>query len=1694
MPLYTYISFDMMRVLLFCLLLTGVFRTGYAQSCAAPRADDVTTCSGTAATLRASGDAGEYRWYDAVSGGQLLFTGSDFTTPLLSASTSYYVEVIRNNCVSSRTQVTANVRSNPVASGATTCASSSVTLRADGPGGIYEWFDASSGGNLLQRGPAYTTPVLTATTTYYVQTTVDGCTSFRTPVTVTVLAKPAPPVVSDIAICSGSAVTLTATGPGGMYQWFSTSAGGSPLIVSPDFTTPTLTATTRYYVQTTVNGCVSERKEVIVTIRPLPQGPLVNDIRICAGLTGTLTAGGAAGTYTWFAVPSRGNPLGTGNTFTSPVLNRSTTYYVQSTINGCSSVRTPVTVIVDQIPDPPIAAGKIVCKGSGTILTASGSNGSYSWYDLPAGGNLLSTNASFSSPILTASTTYYVQSTLNGCTGPRTEVQVTVVQPPSTPLVSDTTVCAGNSVTLVAAGSGGVYSWYDAPSGGNLLLINQQYTPPPLNATTTFYVQAAIGDCSSKRIPVTVNIIPRPPAPAASGLTICSGNSANLTATGGGAYEWYDAAAGGTLLKTGSDFTSPVLSSTTTYFVQTTLAGCTSARTPVTVSINSPINPGFRYSTATFCKPSPVNPRPVLFIPSGGTFSSAPAGLVFISTSTGQVDVNASALGTYSITFVSNGPCPISSAATLTITDNLISQFRFEGPYCQDGNNPGATYPTGGSQGVFSASPGGLVFTGDGAINLGASLPGNYIITNTIPANGSCAATSSRDTVVILPASFADAGADQSVLAGSPVSLSGRITNTGSFLWSGGAGSFSDPAILNPIYTPGSAEGRTTLYLTASGTSPCNNMTDSVVINFNVPAPVVQDTDICSGSTSTLTASGPVGVFQWYDAPVGGNLLLTNPTFVSPPLTRNTTYYVQATVGGAISPRIAARVIVNPVPSVPTASGTTICERTSATLTASGSTGTYQWYDDPVSGTLLASAAMFTTPNLNATTTYYVQSALGNCSSTRTAVTVNVNPVPLITSPALETICNGTPLNYIIRADLPGTMFTWSRASVANVNNAEVLNQTSSVITETLITSSISPVDVTYVITPVLNGCAGPSFNYVVTVDPTPLVTSASTTAICNNSATNYEVKFNIPGTIFTWSRAAVQGVSNAAVSGQGSEVIREVLTNTTNAPVRLVYTIDYSFEGCPGIPFDYTVTLNPIPEITSPSGAVTCNKIAHNYTITSSVTGTTYTWSRPALANITNAALADQSSPVINETLVNTGATPVDVLYTIIPRANGCTGSPFTYRITVNPTPATPVILTGSPVCVESDISLRTNQVSGAAYLWSGPNGFSSAERNVVLNRVSKLNEGIYSLVISVNGCISETSAKEILVNELPVSNAGTDQTVCISSTQVFLSGRITGGTSTGIWSSNGTGEFSPSNTALNAIYLPSPEDRNSGSRRLTLTSTSADDCIPSSSSIVVTFEQLPLVQAGPDQDVCSQAPDVTLNGNISVVEQGVWTSSGTGTFSPSNTVLNAVYIPGNADIIKGSVILSLSAVGNNVCLPVKDELTVRIIPPPIVKAGPDQLLPINRTLTLKPEVNDDNVQYLWTPNINLSDNTIKNPVLTGVTDQIYTLRVTDSRGCVTEDEIFIDVLMPIQVLSAFTPNGDGVNDVWNIPELSTYPENTVYVYNRYGKKIFTSAGYGVPWDGTDNGEPAPVGTYYYAINTKFPGLSYAGYVTILR
>jgi gliding motility-associated-like protein len=216
-------------------------------------------CSGHSASLICTAPAGGiFKWYDVPTGGTPIFTGPVFNTPVLNTSKTYYVEVeSSSSCIStSRTPIQVKVGTTPADAAVTgpdsICSGNTATLTATAPGGTYKWYEVPTGGTPVFTGPVFQTPVLNSNKTYYVEVeSASFCISnSRTPVTVIVNTTPTSPVVATPdTICGRTSATLTATAPGGMYKWYETATGGTPVYTGNPFHTPPLNSTKTYYVE-----------------------------------------------------------------------------------------------------------------------------------------------------------------------------------------------------------------------------------------------------------------------------------------------------------------------------------------------------------------------------------------------------------------------------------------------------------------------------------------------------------------------------------------------------------------------------------------------------------------------------------------------------------------------------------------------------------------------------------------------------------------------------------------------------------------------------------------------------------------------------------------------------------------------------------------------------------------------------------------------------------------------------------------------------------------------------------------------------------------------------------------------------------------------------------------------------------------------------------------------------------------------------------------------------------------------------------------------------------------------------------------------------------------------------------------------------------------------------------------------------
>jgi len=253
------------------------------------------------------------------------------------------------------------------------------------------------------------------------------------------------------------------------------------------------------------------------------------------------------------------------------------------------------------------------------------------------------------------------------------------------------------------------------------------------------------------------------------------------------------------------------------------------------------------------------------------------------------------------------------------------------------------------------------------------------------------------------------------------------------------------------------------------------------------------------------------------------------------------------------------------------------------------------------------------------------------------------------------------------------------------------------------------------------------------------------------------------------------------------------------------------------------------------------------------------------------------------------------------------------------------------------------------------------------------------------------------------------------------------------------------------------------------------------------ITLLATPSLQFDPISEVCSNAPSFQIT--QASITNGL---TGTGVFSGPGVSPSGLFNPNTGTA--GIHTIRYTFTGTNACSNYIEQ-TIVVNPTPNAYAGPDKVVLEGGVVQLTPALNAGfPITYIWTPPTGLNNPSAPDPLASPVDDITYTLKVTSDKGCNTSDQVFVKVLKKPEIPNIFSPNGDGIHDKWVINFLETYPGCIVEVYNRYGQLIYRSIGYSNPWDGTINGKPVPVGTYYYIVDPKNGRQKQAGYVDIVR
>lgn len=441
-------------------------------------------------------------------------------------------------------------------------------------------------------------------------------------------------------------------------------------------------------------------------------------------------------------------------------------------------------------------------------------------------------------------------------------ITVTVNPVPVVDAGPDQTLCDGD-VTVLNGSGATTYAWDNGVTDG------VSFTPA---ATTTYTVTGTgTGGCqSTDQATITVN--PIPVVNAGPDQTICVGDPVTLAGTGagvGGVYAWDNGVVDGVAFNPAA---------TNTYTVTGTNSGLCSNTDQVTVTVNPLDDPSFVYpSGLTYCQTS-TDPTANVTGLAGGTFSFAVVSggpFLDINTATGFIDLSTSDLGTYAITYNTSGApgslCPQTSSLNLTITDAPVADFTFA-TYCLNDIDPSPTFINGGSGGIFSFVPGGLsINVATGLVDLSASTPGTYTVTNTINIAG-CALATYDDDIVINGLPDANISGTTTICPGDPlpditINLTAGVPNWDlTYNFNGTPSTVNAPA--SPYVISGAAIGTYSLVSVTDGNGCTNTIAGNATINtYQVPVMnALNDQEVCEGlnlSVQGFTADIAGSTFDW---------------------------------------------------------------------------------------------------------------------------------------------------------------------------------------------------------------------------------------------------------------------------------------------------------------------------------------------------------------------------------------------------------------------------------------------------------------------------------------------------------------------------------------------------------------------------------------------------------------------------------------------------------------------------------------------------------------------------------------------------------------------------------------------------------------------------------------------------------------
>ncbi|MCS6904086.1 MAG: T9SS type A sorting domain-containing protein [Bacteroidia bacterium] len=1376
-----------------------------------PVASDVIRCGAGGATFSVDlPDGSIVRLYDSNDNTRELIASDNnapylLTIPFWATSHTFYLEreLGSTGCRSALQPVRLLINSIPAkpnVANVARCGSGSVTFSVQmgsPPGNQVFLYAASSGGQSITSATTapylLTSPNIQNTTTFYFSSfhSQTGCESERTAAIAIINPLPPAPVVNNNVILCGigqanfsAFVEHSSVNRVVLYSEPNLLSPVNETSIKPFILkTPLIENSRTYWIAAMSDqGCPSEFVPASVLVYAPPAPPVFQTVERCGPGLVTLTfrMGSPAGNrILLFSQETDESPFITlsHSPYLAPLVVNETKVIYAQVLNsnlGCASIKLPVTIKVNPVPErPEIQSNAPICNGETLKLSilSPNSNHTYLWRG-PDGWQQIGATVYRSISAIELGGTYSVVAIAGSCTSEAASENIIIRRGIPTPVAGayhiyndPTAHCEGNELNLEVKNydqfpAGTEFVW----RGPNQTTVATHPHPAFPNASPslsgTYAVYAVYQGCTSKVDTIRVRIYPKPAPPTYTGNTIFCEGSSNFSlsilplppsAMEYYSYQWHGPNG---FYQTGTTVSRPsILPNAGTYTVRTVSSyGCISEPTHITVEIIP------RLPLPTIVGPSSICMGQRLKIDASSSLSNpiyywrGPGGWQFVGGATVEREnVVLSDGGTYSVSVVSRGCTSAPSTINVEVRRAPAKPPIFDNsPICAGDRLVLSTTPIEGAYYYWQ----GPCFEHSGAdyrIFREAILSrcaGPHSLT--VIQNG-CSSEVAIKSISIYNKPIISVTNDGPKCLGNEVTLSvqgedGQPLPPGTqFIWSGpnGFNVTSTSSTVNRLLQTSQDQG--TYSVIAVVATNCSSVTQTTLVRTQ-PVPtlptVVNDGPKCEGERLTFTVTGSPGATYLWRGPNGFNVTTTQTSISRTSVTVQDAgqYSLQMVVRGCTTVAQISSVVIRPRPPLPIANATSpVCEGNTITLSASGvqPVVTYRWAG-PGAFVRTTTENNLTLPNAQpGSYAYTVTAIVAGCTSLPAVTTVEVLQVPLAPNITVDggirkCVNDILQLNASIEQE-PAT-YIWSGpqgySAVGNSVNKQLL----------------SPQEAGYYeVFAIYQSCTTAKSRIYINVNDRPAPPSIrGNSPVCDGERihltaitgdNSYEFYWNGPG----------------GFSSTSSEINR--IANSLSAGAYSVVAIQ---GGCTSSVSVRNIQVNPaipLPEVRSNSPICTGQTL--EFTVLGSpLNNARYEWSGP------NNRFSTQFKAVFTNVTTNDAGT-----YTLIIRQNGCASIPITLPVEIRSTPSAPVATNTGPVCEGQSLNLEASAVPGATYLWRGPQGFSATTQSVTLSNVLTNQSGTYSVQAIVQGCTSGVSTTLVSIQPKPA-------TPLVSSNRIICSG----------------------------------------------------------------------------------------------------------------------------------------------------------------------------------------------------------------------------------------------------------------------------------------------------------------------------------